>query len=65
MSALVGPPINRAGDLRSIANSIQPMFPGAADFLRGVAREMDAATPPPPNVPTAEDVAGDEAGEAS
>jgi len=34
---------SRAPELRSIANSIEPMFPSAADLLRGIANEMETA----------------------
>lgn len=30
-----------AGVLRSIANSIEVVFPDAADLLRGIARKLD------------------------
>lgn len=33
---------SRASELRSIANSIEALFPSAADYLRGIARELDA-----------------------
>lgn len=46
MSNDVGPTINHASELRSIANSIEPMFPIAADVLRGIARELDATLEP-------------------
>lgn len=32
---------NRSGDLRSIANAIEPLYPMAADLLRGIARELE------------------------
>lgn len=31
----------RPSDLRSIANSIEPLFPDAADQLRGMANGME------------------------
>jgi hypothetical protein len=35
-------------ELRSIADSIEPMFPSAAYTLRGIARQMEAAPLPAP-----------------
>lgn len=38
----VGPPTDsRPGVLRSIANSVEPLFPDAADQLRGIAFSLD------------------------
>lgn len=37
-------PRSRSPELRSVAKSIEVMFPDAADLLRGIARELD-----PPN----------------
>jgi hypothetical protein len=35
----------RPNDLRGIAKSIEPLFPDAADMLRGIARELAAGLP--------------------
>lgn len=32
----------KAPELRSVANSIEPAFPEAADLLRGIARELES-----------------------
>jgi hypothetical protein len=46
MSDVAASPVRftRAPELRSIANSIEPMFPSAADMLRGIARELEEAS---------------------
>jgi hypothetical protein len=35
-----GPPASHASVLWSIANSVEPMFPNAADTLRGIALDL-------------------------
>lgn len=34
-------PFTRSSELRSIANSIEVLFPDAADALRGIAKEFE------------------------
>lgn len=41
MTVYQGPEWSDAPVLRSIANSIEPLFPTAADELRGIANKME------------------------